>query len=195
MKRVLNVGGGSKATPLPPQYAGYDHVLLDIDPAGEPDLVCDARELATLEPAQFDAIYCSHNLEHYHEHDVPRVLAGFAHVLKPAGFLQVRVPDLHAVMKQTLERGLDMDQVLYDSAAGPIRVLDVIYGLGSEISRSGNDYYAHKTGFSARSLQRALMRAGFSKSYTSLGALEINTIAFRSEPDAASRALFGLPAG
>ena len=32
MKKVLNVGGNSKAIPLPPQYAGFDHVLLDIDP-------------------------------------------------------------------------------------------------------------------------------------------------------------------
>jgi hypothetical protein len=29
-----------------------------------PDIVCDARELTTLEEGLFDAVYCSHNLEH-----------------------------------------------------------------------------------------------------------------------------------
>jgi len=59
MKKVLNVGGNSKAIPLPPEYAGWDHLLLDIDPKGNPDVVCDARELMTLPAAQFDAVYCS----------------------------------------------------------------------------------------------------------------------------------------
>ena len=63
--RVLNVGGGSKDIPLPPHYAGWEHVLMDIDPKGQPDLVCDARELPALPAGQYDAIFCSHNLEHY----------------------------------------------------------------------------------------------------------------------------------
>ena len=65
--KVLNVGGNSKAIPLPPQYAGFEHILLDIDPSGNPDVVCDARQLDTLTADQYDAIYCSHNLEHYHK--------------------------------------------------------------------------------------------------------------------------------
>ena len=65
MKRVLNVGGASKAIPIPQHYAGWEHVLLDVDPNQEPDIVCDARELVELPAGGFDAIYCSHNLEHY----------------------------------------------------------------------------------------------------------------------------------
>ncbi len=75
MKTVLNVGGNSKAIALPPQYAGFEHLLLDIDPSGSPDIVCDARELATLDAGQSDAVYCSHNLEHYYRHDVHLALA------------------------------------------------------------------------------------------------------------------------
>jgi hypothetical protein len=56
MKKVLNVGGNSKAIPLPPQYAGFEHLLLDIDPKGQPDVLCDARELSSLEHDQFDMI-------------------------------------------------------------------------------------------------------------------------------------------
>ena len=73
--RVLNVGGASKTIPIPPHYAGWEHLLLDIDPRGEPDIVCDARELTSLPPAQFDAVYCSHNLEHYYRYDGRRVRA------------------------------------------------------------------------------------------------------------------------
>jgi len=194
MKRVLNVGGGSKDIPLPPQYAGFEQVLLDIDPAGQPDVCCDARELATLDAAQFDAVYCSHNLEHYHRHEVHEVLAGFRHVLKPGGFAHIRVPDIQAVMKSVVERGLDLEDTLYDSPAGPISVLDVVYGLGRQIEASGQDFYAHKTGFSNRGLTRALERAGFARSFSALGNLEINALAFPGEPLPEVRALFGLPA-
>ena len=193
MKKVLNVGGNSKAIALPPQYAGFDHWLLDIDPRGSPDIVCDARELNTLEEGSFDAVYCSHNLEHYYRHDVPKVLGGFLHVLKDGGFVQIRVPDINEVMRLTIERGLDIDDVLYTSPAGPIMVLDVLYGYSVEIESSGQDFYAHKTGFTEKSLLAAMERAGFSKTYSMTGNLEISAIAFKGKPDQAALALFGLP--
>lgn len=194
MKKVLNVGGNSKAIALPPQYDGYEHLLLDIDPTGNPDILCDARELASLAPAQFDAIYCSHNLEHYYRHDVPRVLAGFLHVLKDGGFAHVRVPDLHAVMRATLERGLDVEDVLYESPAGPISVLDVLYGLGTEIERSGQDFFAHKTGFTEKSLIRIMQKNGFARTFSAVGNLEVVVLGFKGKPDPGACALFQLPA-
>ncbi len=194
MKRVLNVGGNSKQIALPPPYANFEHLLLDIDPAGEPDIVADARELAALAPAQFDAVYCSHNLEHYYRHEVPRVLAGIQHVLKADGFAQIRVPDVQAVMRAAVQRNLDLEDVLYTSPAGPITVLDVIYGYGVEIERSGHDFYAHKTGFTQNSLLKALRLAGFSHLYCGTGNLELNALAFKQPPDADTRRLFGLPA-
>lgn len=89
VRKVLNVGGNNKKIPLPPQYAGWEHVMLDIDPAGAPDVVCDGRELSTLPSATYESVYCSHNLEHYYHHEVHRVLAGFAHVLKQDGFVYI----------------------------------------------------------------------------------------------------------
>lgn len=192
-RKVLNVGGNNKEIPLPSEYAEFDHWLLDIDPKGAPDIVCDARELATLEGGLFDAVYCSHNLEHYYRHDVPRVLAGFQHMLKEGGFAHIRVPDINEVMRLTIEQGLDIDDVLYTSPSGPIMVLDVIYGHTVQIERSGQDFYAHKTGFTQKSLLSALERAGFSRVYSTLGNLEISAIAFKGGPNAAVRALFNLP--
>ncbi|MBK8542401.1 MAG: class I SAM-dependent methyltransferase [Caulobacteraceae bacterium] len=192
-RRVLNVGGNNKSIALPPQYAEFEHLLLDIDPRGSPDVLCDARELRTLDAAQFDAVYCSHNLEHYYRHDVPRVLSGFLHVLKSGAFAQIRVPDMDEVLRTAVARNMDLEDVLYQSPAGPISVLDVIYGYGVEIERSGQDFYAHKTGFTQKSLTKALQKAGFSTAFVGRGNLEINAIAFKGEPDPAARALFNIP--
>lgn len=192
-KKVLNVGGNNKAIPLPPQYAGFQHLMLDIDPRGSPDIVCDARMLSTLEGGQFDAVYCSHNLEHYYRHEVPRVLGGFLHVLKEGGFADIRVPDVQEVVRQMHERGLDVEDALYQSPAGPITILDVLYGYGIEIERSGQDFFAHKTGFTRKSLLGVLQRAGFSNIYIGQGNLEVAALAFKGTPDPAHRELFGLP--
>jgi SAM-dependent methyltransferase len=161
MKKVLNVGGNSKAIPIPAYYKTFEHLILDIDPRGNPDIVCDARELATRPAAEFDAIYCSHNLEHFYRHDVPRVLGGFYHVLTPDGFAEIRVPDLELVMRIAVEKKLDLEDVLYSSPAGDVTIRDTFYGFGPEIERSGHDFYAHKTGFSRKSLGKALGAAGF----------------------------------
>lgn len=192
MKKVLNVGGSNRAIALPPQYAQYEQLLLDIDPRGAPDILCDARDLTALEAGSIDAVYCSHNLEHYYRHDVPRVLAGFLHLLKDGGFAQIRVPDIEAVMRATIDRGLDIDDVLYQSPAGPIMVLDVLYGYGVEIERSGEDFYAHKTGFTQKSLLKALQQAGFTELYCATRNLEVNALAFKGASDQAARELFGL---
>ena len=194
--KVLNVGGGSKAVRIPTYYRRFEHCLLDIDPKGAPDIVCDARQLSTLDPGQFDAIYCSHNLEHYYAHDVPRVLRGFLHVLKPDGFAEIRVPDIDAVMKACVADGLDIEDVLYTSGRGPVRVRDVLYGYGPEIEASGQDFYAHKTGFSPRSLARALRTAGFANIVARSGRhLEILMLGFRSAPTPAQVSLLDLKLG
>ena len=194
-RRVLNVGGGSKAIRIPGLYDGWEHVLLDIDGRGKPDVVCDARKLDTLTAGQFDAVYCSHNLEHYYPHDGAKVLKGFLHLLKADGFAEIRVPDIQAVMHRVVQSGMDISDVLYESAAGPISPHDVLYGFGKEIAQSGQDFYAHKTGFTVKTLRRALELAGFSKvfAFEMPNAFELRAIAFVSEPTAEQRGVHGLP--
>ncbi|MEI6707741.1 MAG: methyltransferase domain-containing protein [Methylococcales bacterium] len=183
MKKVLNVGGNSKAIPLSPQYEGWDHILLDIDPKGNPDVLCDARELITLPESVYDSVYCSHNLEHYYHHDAKKVLAGFSHVLKEDGFVFIIVPDMYAVMQTVIEKNMDIEDVLYQSPAGSIKVRDVIYGYGVKIESSGCDFFAHKTGFTQKSLTEILDEAGFSWIFTGLDYLEIFAFAFKGEPN------------
>lgn len=191
--RFLNVGGGSKHVWLPDYLEGFEHCLLDIDPRGKPDILCDARELVTQTPDQFDAIYCSHNLEHYYAHDVQNVLRGFLHVLKPGGFVEIRVPDIGALFAEVMERNLDIDDVVYTSGRGPVRVLDMLYGFGPEIESSGQDFYAHKTGFTQKSLTRALEAAGFGMRITRRGrGRELLMYGFTPKPTAFQIDLLGL---
>ncbi|MFO1311368.1 MAG: hypothetical protein U1F41_04815 [Burkholderiales bacterium] len=193
-RRVLNVGGNSKAIPIPAYYDGWDHVLLDIDPAGNPDIVCDARELSSLEGSIFDAIYCSHNLEHYYKHDGRKVLAGFLHLLKDDGFADIRVPDIAEVMRRCVVDQLDLEDKLYESPAGPMTPRDVIYGWGAQIERSGVDFFAHKTGFTAKSLTGVLEGAGFAGVYVMerKEACELAALAFKAPPNEWQRETFGL---
>ena len=194
--RMLNVGGGNKEIPIPPHYGNWRHDLLDIDPEGKPDVVCDARELHTLAANQYDAVYCSHNLEHYYKHDGPKVLKGFLHVLKPDGFAEIRVPDLDSVMKRVIETNIDIEDILYESPGGPISARDVFYGWAKQIESSGVDFYAHKTGFTVKSLRALLLQSGFPSVYMFVieGAFELRALAFKKEPTAAQRDLLGVPA-
>jgi SAM-dependent methyltransferase len=190
--KFLNVGGNNKAVAIPPQFAAWEHHLLDIDPAGEPDILADARELESLPGAVYDAVYCSHNLEHYYRHEVPKVLAGMIHVLKADGMAFIRVPDIAAVVQEVHERGLDVEDILYESGVGPVTVHDVLYGFSPRIEASGEDFYAHKTGFSRNSLRQLLKRAGFSQVYIACANLEIRALAFKQVATAEQKALFGL---
>lgn len=155
---VLNVGGGGRT--LPERYTGWDQCLLDIDPAVGPDICLDAKDLLTLEAGVYDAVHCSHTLEHFYQHDVPAVLAGFLHVLAPNGVVDIAVPNLNNLIDEMRGRNLDINDVWYRAGTQPITFHDVLYGW-SVAMKDGNLFYAHKCGFTAQSLATSLQRAGF----------------------------------
>jgi SAM-dependent methyltransferase len=194
IRTFLNVGGNSKNIAVPNHYAGWKHILLDIDPRNNPDIVLDARELQTMSGEIYDAIYCSHNLEHHFRHDVFKVLAGFLHVLKNDGFAEIIVPNIDAVMKYVVKNGIDIDDFLYQSKAGPICVRDVLYGYGVEIQRSGCEYFAHRTGFSPKSLTKVVLESGFHCAYTYSGTrFEVRVLAFKQLPTDFHKKLLKIP--
>lgn len=158
--KVLNVGGNSKEIPLPAIYDSWQQVLLDIDPKSGADIICDARDMLGIKE-RFDSVYCSHCLEHFYSFDVPAVLKGFKKVLNKTGFIYIRVPDLLEVIKNTVDKKIDLNETLYHSMAGPITPLDILFGLQKEVKRSGQDFFAHKTGFSAKTMRQTLQEAGF----------------------------------
>lgn len=184
VRTVLNVGGNSKDIEIPECFNSWQHILLDIDPQAKPDVLCDARDLWKMPARSYDAIYCSHNLEHYYTHDVIKVLKGFRLVLKKDGFVYIRVPDLLSVFRVMLEKGIDINDPLYQSPSGAISINDVIYGYQRQIENSGNDFYAHKTGFTEKSLTKILADNGFYAVVTNVSNYEIKAIAFMSQPAA-----------
>ena len=75
-----------------------------------------------------------------------------------------------------------VEDVLYVSQAGSIKVHDVLYGHGDEIERSGLDFYAHKSGFTEKLLRRAVMSAGFPVCGIANRPYELIAYAFRGPP-------------
>ena len=157
--RVLDVGGG-KEDRLPERYEGWERLRLDIDPTCKPDICMDARELP-IDGQKFDVVYCAHNLEHFHRHDAAKVLKGFVQSLNEDGYAHILVPDVGEVMRQFVYGRMDMESILGKSPAGPIAVHDVIYGWGAQIEHTGEEFYAHKTGFTLPLLRRMIEAAGF----------------------------------
>lgn len=190
--KLLNVGGNSKSIPLPSIYQGVVHHLLDIDPKGEPDVLCDARNLGEIKESEYDIIYCSHNLEHYYKHDVKKVLLGFKTALKPGGSIHLVVPNMMVVLREMIEKDMDIDDILYESSIGPIMISDVIYGYSKQIEQSGQEFFAHKTGFSIKSLSRCVQNSGFVDIRVAQEGYNIILIAFSSEKDYGMREFYGI---
>lgn len=158
-KKVLNVGGSTKMIDIPAIYSGWDHLLLDIVDGPDVDYVMDTRDMEF--NSEFDAIYLSHNLEHYASKDVPLVLSKFRHAIKQGGHVHIRVPNLGLVIKLIAEHSSDLQQPLYDTPSGPVTAQDIIYGSPRGTDREHDDFHIHRTGFTAASLERALEVAGF----------------------------------
>jgi hypothetical protein len=162
VKNVLHVGCGhrSSGAQLPPamQAAEWDEVRLDIDPANEPDIIGSMLDMSEVESASMDALYSAHNIEHVYGHEVPVVLKEFLRVLKTNGMLLITCPDLQAVCALVAQGNLT--DAVYQSAAGPITPLDILYGHGAALA-AGHEYMAHKGGFTLKTLTAALKAAEF----------------------------------
>ena len=194
MPTLLDVGCGPAGVLIPSHYQGWTRVRLDIDPACKPDIVLDARSLHTLPARTYDAVLCGDNIEHFFRHDGMLVAKGILHVLKADGVAEFVTPDLEGVMRAMIDRKLDLDDVLYQSPVGPIEVHDVLYGYQREIRASGHDFYAHRTGFTRKSMLNFLKAAGFGQICVgNRGEFTLVALAFVSRATPEQMKLFGLP--
>lgn len=162
IRTVLHVGCGmADPRKLPPAFFAPDawrEVRLDIDPGVAPDIVATITDMRAVDSASVDAVWSAHNLEHLFAHEVPLALAEFRRVLRPEGFALVTVPDLQRAAELVAQDRLA--DPAYVSPAGPIAPLDMLFGHGAAIA-AGNHFMAHRTGFTARTLEAALCGAGF----------------------------------
>ncbi|MBT8009092.1 MAG: methyltransferase domain-containing protein [Gammaproteobacteria bacterium] len=164
MKTFLHVGCGPQ---YKSQIKGFDNeswkeIRFDIDEKVNPDIVGTLLDMSAVEAESVDAIYSSHNIEHVFPHEVPIVLREFHRVLKDDGMVVLRCPDLQSVCEAVVDDKLL--QPLYESPAGPISPIDILYGYRPAIAR-GNEYMAHKGGFTYSVLNDAFIEAGFKMNY------------------------------
>ena len=161
IKKFLHVGcGGNYKDRTTPGFASDDwkEVRLDIDESANPDIISSVLDLSVIDSESFDAIFSSHNIEHVYTHEVPIMLREFLRVLNDDGYFVVNCPNLIPVARLIVEDKLT--EPAYISPAGPISPLDILHGHGASIKR-GNEFMAHKTGFTPKSLHAALSEAGF----------------------------------
>lgn len=162
-RKFLHVGCGqaTKAeTTLGFQTATWREIRVDIDPTVDADIHASMTDLSQVADGGVDAVFTSHAIEHLWAHEVPVALGEFFRVLSPTGFVVVTCPDLKAVALVVAEGGLLT--TLYDSPAGPIAALDILYGHRVALA-AGKAHMAHRTGFTRGSLLGALGAAGFAR--------------------------------
>lgn len=161
MKTFLHVGCGPKRkdrTTRGFNTPEWNEVRFDIDETAGPDIVGTMLDMSGVADASVDAVFSSHNIEHIYPHEVPVALGEFLRVLKPDGFFVVTCPDLQSVCALVAEDKLV--EPAYDSPAGPVAPIDILYGHRASMMR-GNLFMAHRCGFTQRTLSGTLKQSGF----------------------------------
>ena len=164
MKTFLHVGCGpqDKNTIHGFNNDNWKEIRFDIDKNVNPDIEGTITNMKLVKTNSVDAIYSSHNIEHVYPHQVPSVLREFYRVLKNDGIVVLKCPDLQSVCEAVVDDKLL--EPLYQSSGGPISPIDILYGWRKAISR-GNEYMAHKGGFTYSVLKGAFIEAGFKMNY------------------------------
>lgn len=136
----------------------WEELRFDIDESVKPNLIGTMIDMKAVQSGSVDALFSSHNIEHLYAHEVPIALNEFLRVLNDDGFCVITCPDLKSVAQLVAE-----DKLLepaYQSPAGPIAPLDILYGFRASMAR-GNLYMAHRCGFTQKVLHGTLAAAGF----------------------------------
>ena len=163
MKTFLHVGCGPKDKS---QIKGFNdnwkEIRFDIDKNVNPDIEGTLTDMSLVKTGSVDAVYSCHNIEHIYPHEVPIALKEFYRVLKDDGIVVITCPDLQSVCEAVVQDKLL--QPLYESPAGPISPIDILYGYRKDLAK-GNEYMAHKGGFTYSSLNTSFFEAGFKARY------------------------------
>lgn len=179
MKLLLHAGCGPGNNKPPSDFDLYREIRLDADLNVKPDICASIVAMPMIKDGAFDAIFCSHTLEHLYSFEVSLALREFSRVLRPGGLVRIHVPDLQSIGgKLALD---ELDHVAYISPCGPICPIDMIYGHQGAIG-AGNLFMAHKTGFTKGVITRALERAGFHQVHVRRDSFEMEVNAVKCVP-------------
>jgi predicted SAM-dependent methyltransferase len=185
VRRVLHIGCGYPGTHrLHACFRSGDawqEIRVDVDPKVKPDIVCSTVDMsAAVADNSVDAVWSSHTIEHLWDHEVLPAFSEFRRVIDDTGFLLLRCPDLRAIALALIEHG--PEHVAYESPAGPITPLDMLYGHRMSVA-NGSIYMAHHTGFTEDRIGELLMEVGFAEVRTRTENLDLWTVAFAGGAD------------
>ena len=185
MKQLLHVGPGYSTKKDIIKFFNnndWQETRVDINRDVNPDILGGMQDLSNVQNNYYDAIYSSHSIEHVYQYEVNGVLKEFYKVLNDDGVAVITCPELKSVCKLILE-----DKILdtaYVSEAGPITPIDILYGHRDSIKK-GNEFMAHKNGFTLKTLTEECLLAGF-KSVAGIerpGCFDIWIVAQKNEVD------------
>lgn len=131
---------------------GWEELRIDIDPDCRADIVADVRNLEMFEDHSADAVYSAHLFEHFDSRERDNVMKEWLRVLrKGEGVLYMIVPriDAESVIK-ALQEG-NPEQVVYDSASGPVQAVHLLYGQWYK-----GEHEVHKWGYTRETLHNFL---------------------------------------
>ena len=185
MKTFLHVGCGPKDES---QIKGFNNdswkeIRFDIDKNVNPDIVGTLTDMSLVNTGSVDAVYSSHNIEHIFPHEVPIALKEFYRVLKDDGIVVIKCPDLQSVCEAVVKDKLL--EPLYETPAGDkISPIDILFGWRITIAQ-GNEYMAHKGGFTYSALNSSFFEVGFKSRYggrvQEMGEYNLFLVAFKEE--------------
>ena len=183
MKTFLNVGGGPV---YKSKIKGFDNddwkeIRFDIDKNVNPDIEGTLTDMSLVKTGSVDAVYSSHNIEHIYPHEVPIALKEFYRVLKDDGIVVITCPDLQSVCEAVVQDKLL--EPLYETIDGvKVSPIDILYGWRIPIAE-GNEYMAHKGGFTYSVLSEEFNKAGFQSRYggRSKNKWELFLVAFKQK--------------
>ena len=165
MKTFLHVGCGFQNKS---DLKGFDNdnwkeIRFDIDKNVNPDIEGTLTDMSLVETGSVDAVYSAHNIDHIYPHEVRIALKEFYRVLKDDGIVVITCPDLQSICEAVVNDKLL--EPLYESEEGhPISPIDILYGWRMSIAQ-GNEYMAHKGGFTYTALNASFFEAGFKARY------------------------------
>ncbi|HVC55264.1 MAG TPA: methyltransferase domain-containing protein [Stellaceae bacterium] len=158
---LVNLGSGPKgAARLPPVFAAWRQVRVDVDPKAAPDILADITDLSAIATGSVDAVWAAHCIEHLYLHQVGTAILEAHRILADDGFLCIIVPDLQSIAQYLASDRLH--EVVYESPAGPVIAHDMIFGFGPLLAR-GWSSMAHKCGFTPTLLLQKLQGAPFAE--------------------------------
>jgi len=192
--KCLNIGSRSSSIELPHLLVdNFDIINLDVDPNTEPDICADLLSLPLRQElplgqgglrtkGMFDAVYCSHVLEHFSPHESMAALRAIAFVLKPSGFAIIRIPSLEMLVQHCQAHGLGFQESLHEFTGIPRGVSgqNVIFGMPLE-----GEWMRHKRHYTGLELVQELQASGFPEVHGGFfpHAIEIMVIAHGKEID------------